>query len=155
MKLYYSLLGMNKADCFEILSTGNEVSKATPNQLGKPLLFFHSFSLPVKQPLLSPTHTPHNEPVQTILLSFDAQTVSLAAYPTKFGQELTVALTTPAAATATLRLVDALGREVWHQEQTVTPGAAPLHIQPACAAGTYILTATVAGQVLHQRVVKD
>ena len=43
MKLYYSLLGMNKADCFEILSTGNEVSKAPPNQLGKPLLFFHSF----------------------------------------------------------------------------------------------------------------
>jgi hypothetical protein len=44
---------------------------------------------------------------------------------------------------------------VWHQEQTVTPGAEPYQVQPACAAGTYILTATVAGQVLRQRVVKD
>ncbi|WP_210514213.1 autotransporter outer membrane beta-barrel domain-containing protein [Hymenobacter terricola] len=86
-------------------------------------------------------------------LDFDAQPAALAAYPTQFGQDLTVALTHPTAATATLRLLDALGREVWHQE--VAPGAALLRVQPACAAGSYFLTATVDGQVLRQRVVKD
>jgi hypothetical protein len=89
------------------------------------------------------------------VLNFNAAPVSLAAYPTQFAAELTVALTSPTATTATLRLVDAVGREVWHREQAVVPGAAPLRVQLTCAAGTYTLTATVAGQVLRQRVVKD
>ena len=85
-------------------------------------------------------------------VTFEAAPITFAAYPTRFGSDLTVELSGPAA-TATLRLLDAMGREVWHQE--VTPGTAPLHVQPACAAGLYVLTATVAGQVLRQRVVKD
>ena len=66
-----------------------------------------------------------------------------------------MALSAPAAATATLRLLDMMGRTVWQQEQAVQPGTAPLRVQPTCAAGSYLLTATVGGQVLHQRVVKD
>jgi hypothetical protein len=89
------------------------------------------------------------------LLRFDAEALALAAYPTRFGPELTVALTAPTAATATLRLLDMMGREVWRQEQALTSGAAPLRVQPSCASGAYLLTATVGGQVLHQRVVKD
>lgn len=89
------------------------------------------------------------------LLRFDGEALTLAAYPTRFGPELTVALTTPAATTATLRLLDLMGREVWRQEQAFVPGAAPLQVQPACAAGSYVLTATVGGQVLHQRLVKE
>ena len=87
------------------------------------------------------------------LLNFEAPAATLAAYPTQFGPELTVALSHPTATTATLRLLDQLGREVWHQD--VAPGTVPLRVQPTCAAGSYILTATVAGQVLRQRVVKD
>jgi hypothetical protein len=87
------------------------------------------------------------------VLSFEAQAASLAAYPTQFGSELTVALTHPTATTATLRLIDAMGREVW--QQTLAPGAAPQHVQPTCAAGSYVLTATVGGQVLRQRVVRE
>ncbi|MBF9235807.1 hypothetical protein I2I05_00215 [Hymenobacter sp. BT683] len=86
-------------------------------------------------------------------LSFDATPASFAAYPTQFGAELTVLLTSPITDTATLRLLDGMGREVWHQE--VPSGSAPLQVRPACAAGSYILTATVNGQVLRQRVVKE
>ena len=89
------------------------------------------------------------------MLNFGAAPLTLAAYPTAFSSDLTVALTTSTATTATLRLFDVMGREVWHQEQAVVPGAAPLHIQPTCAAGSYVLTATMAGQVLRQRVVKN
>ena len=89
------------------------------------------------------------------LLRFDAAPATLAAYPTQFGPDLTVALSHPTATTATLRLLDGMGRAVWQQEQALTPGAAPLRVQPTCAAGAYILTATVGGQVLRQRVVKD
>lgn len=89
------------------------------------------------------------------LLRFDAAPATLAAYPTQFGPELTVALHHPTATTATLRLLDAMGRAVWQQEQALLPGAAPVRVQPTCAAGPYILTATVGGQVLRQRVVKD
>ncbi|WP_310396472.1 hypothetical protein [Hymenobacter sp.] len=88
------------------------------------------------------------------LLNFDALPAAFAAYPTRFGADLTLALAHPTATTATLRLLDALGREVWRQEQPVT-GGAPLHVQPACAAGSYVLTATMDGQVFRQRVVKD
>ena len=87
------------------------------------------------------------------VLTFEAASASLAAYPTQFGSDLTVVLTHPTATTATLRLLDALGREVWQQQQTL--GAAPLHVQPTCAPGSYVLTATVGGQVLRQRVVRD
>ena len=87
------------------------------------------------------------------LLTFGAAPAALAAYPTRFGPDLTVALTHPTATTATLRLLDALGREVWQQQQTL--GVAPLHVQPTCAPGSYVLTATVGGQVLRQRVVRD
>ena len=86
-------------------------------------------------------------------VDFDTEGLALAAYPTRFTSELTVALTAPAASTATLRLLDMTGRTVWQQELPVQPG--PLRVQPACAAGSYLLTATVGGQVLHQRVVKD
>ena len=58
-------------------------------------------------------------------------------------------------AKTTLRLLDMAGRQVWQQEQALAPGAAPLRVQPACAPGSYLLTATVGGQVLHQRVVKN
>ena len=85
------------------------------------------------------------------LVRFDAEAPTLAAYPTQFAQELTVALTAPTAEPTTLRLVDALGRPVW--QQAVAPGTQA--VRPACAPGAYLLTATVAGQVLHQRVVKD
>ena len=87
------------------------------------------------------------------LLTFGAAPASLAAYPTQFGADLTVVLTHPTATTATLRLLDALGREVWQQQHTL--GVAPLHVQPTCAPGSYVLTATVGGQVLRQRVVRD
>ena len=88
------------------------------------------------------------------LLNFEAAPATLAAYPTPFGPDLTVALTSPAATAATLRLLDALGREVWYQ--AVAPGAAPLRVRPTCAPGSYVLIATLAdGQVLRQRVVKD
>ncbi|MBH8570283.1 hypothetical protein KB206_15435 [Microvirga sp. STS02] len=89
------------------------------------------------------------------LLRFDAAPATLVAYPTQFGPELTVALHHPTAATATLCLLDAMGREVWRQEQALAPGSAPVRVQPICAAGPYVLTATVGGQVLRQRVVKD
>ncbi|GAA3957341.1 hypothetical protein GCM10022407_00920 [Hymenobacter antarcticus] len=88
------------------------------------------------------------------LLTFEAAPATLAAYPTQFGADLTVALSHPTATTATLRLLDALGREVW-QQQLQTLSAAPLHVQPTCAPGSYVLTATVGGQVLRQRVVRD
>ena len=88
-------------------------------------------------------------------LDFAAEGLALAAYPTQFSTELTVALAVPAATTATLRLLDMAGRQVWQQEQALAPGAAPLRVQPACAPGSYLLTATVGGQVLHQRVVKN
>lgn len=87
-------------------------------------------------------------------LRFDGAPASLAAYPTQFGHDLTVALNHPTATTATLRLLDGMGRQVWQQEQSLTAGA-PLHVQPTCAAGTYVLTATVGGQVLRQRVVRE
>jgi hypothetical protein len=86
-------------------------------------------------------------------LAFEAPAPSFAAYPTQFGPNLTVALTHPTATTATLRLLDGLGREVWRQE--VAPSAAPLLVQPVAPAGAYTLTATVDGQVLRQRVVKN
>jgi len=88
-------------------------------------------------------------------LRFDAAPISFAAYPTQFAQELTVALNHPTATTATLRLLDGMGRTVWQQEQALTAGAEPLRVQPTCAAGAYILTATVGGQVLRQRVVRE
>ena len=88
-------------------------------------------------------------------VDFEAEGLALAAYPTQFTSELTVAFTAPTATTATLRLLDTMGREVWRQEQPFVPGMAPLRVQPACVAGSYVLTATVGGQVLHQRVVKD
>ncbi|MBO2008287.1 hypothetical protein [Hymenobacter negativus] len=87
-------------------------------------------------------------------LRFDGAQASLAAYPTQFAQDLTVALNHPTATTATLRLLDGMGRQVWQQEQSLTSGA-PLHVQPTCAAGNYTLTATVGGQVLRQRVVRQ
>ncbi|WP_426058242.1 hypothetical protein [Hymenobacter sp. B1770] len=87
------------------------------------------------------------------LLNFDAALATFVAYPTQFGPDLTVELTSPTATLATLSLVDAMGRVVWQQD--VAPGAAPLRVQPACATGSYVLTATVAGQVLRQRVVKE
>ena len=91
-----------------------------------------------------------------LMLNFDARPTVLAAYPTQFGSELTVALTSPIATAATLRLLDVLGREVWRQVLALTPGAAPLRVQPTCAPGSYILTATLAdGLVLRQRLVKD
>ncbi|WP_460504196.1 hypothetical protein, partial [Hymenobacter agri] len=65
-------------------------------------------------------------------LSFEAEGLVLAAYPTQFSSELTVALTAPDATTATFRLLDMMGREVWRQEQALAPGAAPLRVQPAC-----------------------
>ncbi|ALW84514.1 hypothetical protein AUC43_05080 [Hymenobacter sedentarius] len=84
-------------------------------------------------------------------LNFDAQVASFAAYPTQFASGFTVALTSPTASTATLRLIDIMGREVWRQE--VASGVR--QVQPNCAAGSYILTATINGQVLRQRVVKE
>ncbi|MBF9143116.1 hypothetical protein [Hymenobacter properus] len=86
-------------------------------------------------------------------LVFEAAAPTFAAYPTQFGSDLTVALAHPTATTATLRLLDGLGREVWRQE--VAPGAAPQQVQPVAPAGAYTLTATVAGQVMRQRVVKN
>jgi hypothetical protein len=86
-------------------------------------------------------------------LTFEADAPAFAAYPTQFGHNLTVALAHPSASTATLRLLDGLGREVWRQE--VAPGADPQQVQPVAPAGIYTLTATVAGQVLRQRVVKE
>ncbi|WP_197076843.1 autotransporter outer membrane beta-barrel domain-containing protein [Hymenobacter terrenus] len=88
-------------------------------------------------------------------LTFDGVPATLAAYPTQFGADLTVALNHPTATTATLRLLDGMGREVWRQEQALVPGAAPLHVHPTCAAGSYIFTATIDGQVLRQRVVRE
>ncbi|MCC3154051.1 T9SS type A sorting domain-containing protein [Hymenobacter sp. BT770] len=85
------------------------------------------------------------------LLNFDAQVASFAAYPTQFASGFTVALTSPTASSATLRLIDIMGREVWRQE--VASGVR--QVQPTCAAGSYILTATINGQVLRQRVVKE
>ncbi|GAB3574211.1 hypothetical protein GCM10027345_07810 [Hymenobacter daeguensis] len=87
-------------------------------------------------------------------LRFDGVPVSFAAYPTQFAQALTVALSHPTATSATLRLLDGMGRTVWQQEQPLTTGT-PLQVQPACAAGVYTLTATVGGQVLRQRVVRE
>jgi hypothetical protein len=88
------------------------------------------------------------------LLRFDAP-ATLAAYPTQFAQDLTLALSHPTATSATLRLLDGTGRLVWQQEQALTPGTALLRVQPACPAGVYTLTATVGGQVLRQRVVRE
>ena len=88
------------------------------------------------------------------LLHFEAP-ATLAAYPTQFAQDLTVALSHPTATTATLRLLDGTGRAVWQQEQALAPGTGPLHVQPTGPAGVYTLTATVGGQVLRQRVVRE
>lgn len=88
-------------------------------------------------------------------LNFDAPEAALLAYPTRFGPELTVALAHPTATTATLRLLDGLSREVWRQEQLLSPAAAPPPTSPTCAAGSYLLTATVGGQVLRTRVVRE
>ena len=88
------------------------------------------------------------------LLHFETP-ATLTAYPTQFAQDLTVALSHPTATTATLRLLDGTGRTVWQQERALAPGAAPLRVQPTGPAGVYTLTATVGGQVLRQRVVRE
>jgi hypothetical protein len=88
-------------------------------------------------------------------LRFDAAAAVLVAYPTRFERELTVELSGPAAAPATLRLLDGMGREVWRSAQPVATGGAPLRLPVACPAGTYLLTAEVNGQVLRQRVVRE
>ena len=84
-------------------------------------------------------------------LNFDTHAASFVAYPTQFAGGLTVSLTSPTASTATLRLLDGMGREVWRQEV----GSGVRQVQLACAAGSYVLTATMDGQVLRQRVVKE
>jgi hypothetical protein len=89
------------------------------------------------------------------IVVFEHNTVSLTAYPSQFGPELFVALTSPVATTAHLRLLDSTGREVWQSDYAVEAGASPLRAQPACAAGTYTLTAALNGQVLHQRLLKQ
>ena len=90
------------------------------------------------------------------VLDFDAAPAALAAYPTRFGPDLTVALSHPTATAATLRLLDGLGREVWQHALPLGASAAPQHVQPACAPGPYTLTATTPdGQVLRQRVVRE
>ena len=93
--------------------------------------------------------------VQVLDFEGTTPTAALAAYPTRFGQDLTVDLRHPTATTATLRLLDGLGREVWRQPLALNSDAAPQRVQPVCPAGNYTLTATLDGQVLRQRVVKD
>ena len=85
---------------------------------------------------------------------FDAAS-TMAAYPSSFGSELAVELSTAAATTARLHLRDNLGRVVWQGSYPVAGGTEALRLQPTCAAGTYILTAEIGGQVLHQKVVKQ
>ncbi len=80
------------------------------------------------------------------------ETVTLVAYPTRFAENLTVALNTPG--TAEVELLDNLGRVVW-QQPAVAAGTGPQALRPVCAAGSYTLVARVAGQVLRQRVEKE
>lgn len=89
------------------------------------------------------------------VLRFEGSAPTLAAYPTQFADAFDVELASALPATAKLRLLDGMGREVWHGSYPAAAGAAPLRVQPACAAGTYLLTAEVAGKVLQQRVVKQ
>jgi hypothetical protein len=90
---------------------------------------------------------------QTLL--FEASATSLAAYPSRFAQELTVEIASPVPATARLRLLDNSGRTVWQADCPLVTGLNPLRARPACAAGAYMLTAEVGGQVLRQRLLKE
>ncbi|QIX61603.1 T9SS type A sorting domain-containing protein [Hymenobacter sp. BT18] len=87
-------------------------------------------------------------------VAFGSVGLALAAYPNPFAGNLDLTVTTPTSGTATLRLVDALGRTVWTSTQRVQPGANQLVAAPECQAGTYLLEATLNGQVLRQRVVR-
>jgi hypothetical protein len=87
-------------------------------------------------------------------LRFEAAASALAAYPSHFEQQLMVDLVGAPASSATLRLIDSMGREVWRSNEVLTSGTT-LQVQPSCAPGTYLLTAEVGGQVLRQRVVKQ
>ncbi|MCR5887521.1 T9SS type A sorting domain-containing protein [Hymenobacter sp. J193] len=87
-------------------------------------------------------------------LAFGPASLTLAAYPNPFAGDLELRLSSPLAATAVLRLVDGLGRTVWTATRALQPGTNQLTAAPACAAGTYVLEATLNGQVLRQRVVR-
>jgi len=89
-------------------------------------------------------------------LTFGLLSAPLLAYPTPFGPAgLTVSLGSAAAGALSLQLVDMLGRTVWTQTRPVAAGAASVAVVPVCGPGSYVLTATLNGQVQHQRVVRE
>jgi len=89
-------------------------------------------------------------------LTFGLLPALLLAYPTPFGPAgLTVSLGSAAAGALSLQLVDMLGRTVWTQTRPVAAGAASVAVVPVCGPGSYVLTATLNGQVQHQRVVRE
>ncbi|MBD2713416.1 hypothetical protein KBK19_00035 [Microvirga sp. STR05] len=79
----------------------------------------------------------------------------LAAYPTVFGQQLTVEMTMPTATPVVFTLTDAVGRVVWEQTAPLAAGLTQTQLAPQCPAGPYVLTARLNGTVLRQRVVRQ
>lgn len=88
----------------------------------------------------------------TKVLDFDSPAPALVVYPTRFGEEMTVTLLGNRA--ADLTLLDNVGRVVWSQPGLAAGGPAQA-LRPGCAAGSYVLTATIGNTVLRQRVVKE
>ncbi|KAA9331488.1 T9SS type A sorting domain-containing protein [Hymenobacter busanensis] len=91
-------------------------------------------------------------------LQFEAPAqLGLAAYPTRFGSQLTVEVSSPTAAHTTVELLDAVGRVLLRQPAELVPGLQqlPLRRVEQLATGTYLLRLTATGQTRTVRVVKE
>ncbi len=91
-------------------------------------------------------------------LTFEASAqLGLAAYPTLFGTQLTVEVSSPAAGATEVQLLDAVGRVILRQPATLVEGLQklPLNGVDQLPTGTYVLRLTAAGQTRTVRVVKQ
>ncbi len=81
--------------------------------------------------------------------------VLTANYPNPFSQTTTIRYGLPAGVSATIRIVDMYGREVWRKDVTAgTPGMYSVRVQAGdLPGGTYRYTLETQGQVLSRRMV--
>ncbi|GAA4393169.1 hypothetical protein GCM10023186_44490 [Hymenobacter koreensis] len=91
-------------------------------------------------------------------LTFEATAqLGVAAFPTLFGEQLTVEVSSPAAATTEVQLLDAVGRVLLRQPAELTAGVQQLQLRGAAQlpTGTYVLRLTANGQTRTVRVVRQ